>query len=50
MDNEDPRLIPFGVFLVIGYKHILDFLLIRAVFERIFRKQMTWTSSERIGV
>ncbi|OLB89455.1 MAG: hypothetical protein AUH25_06825 [Thaumarchaeota archaeon 13_1_40CM_38_12] len=50
MDNEDPRLIPFGVFLVVGYKHILDFLLIRAVFERIFRKQMTWTSSERIGV
>ncbi|HJT09511.1 MAG TPA: glycosyltransferase family 2 protein, partial [Candidatus Nitrosotalea sp.] len=50
MDNEDPKLILYGIFLVVGYKQILDFLLIRAVFERLFRKEMSWTSAERVGI
>ena len=49
MDEEDPKLIAYGIFLVIGFKHILDFLLIRAVFEKMFKKEMTWTSAERVG-
>ncbi|MGI0046824.1 MAG: glycosyltransferase family 2 protein [Nitrosotalea sp.] len=49
MDDEDPKLIFYGIFLVVGYKHILDFLLIRAVFEKLFRKKMVWTSAERVG-
>ena len=50
MDNEDPKLVLYGIFLVVGYKQILDFLLIRAVFEQLFRKEMSWTSAERVGV
>ncbi|MDE1867957.1 MAG: glycosyltransferase [Thaumarchaeota archaeon] len=50
MDNEDPKLILYGVFLVLGFKQILDFLLIRAVFEQLFRKKMTWTSVDRVGI
>jgi hypothetical protein len=50
MDNEDPKLIFYGVFLVVGYKQILDFLLIRAVFEQLFRRKMTWTSADRVGI
>ena len=50
MDNEDPKLVLYGIFLVVGYKQILDFLLIRAVLERLFRKEMSWTSAERVGI
>ncbi len=50
MDNEDPKLIFYSVFLVVGYKQILDFLLIRAVFEHLFRRKMTWTSADRVGI
>ncbi|MGI0087701.1 MAG: glycosyltransferase family 2 protein [Nitrosotalea sp.] len=49
MDGEDPKLIFYGIFLVAGFKQILDFLLICAIFERLFRKEMAWTSAERVG-
>lgn len=49
MDDEDPRLIAYAVFLVVGYKQVLDFLLIRSVFERLFKRKMVWTSAERVG-
>lgn len=50
MDTEDPKLIFYGMFLVVGYKQILDFLLIRAVFGQLFRRKMTWTSADRVGI
>lgn len=50
MDKEDPKLIFYGIFLVAGFKHILDFFLIRAVFEWLFKKEMSWTSVDRVGV
>ncbi|MHB9159985.1 MAG: glycosyltransferase family 2 protein [Nitrosotalea sp.] len=50
LDNEDPRLIPFGIFLVIGFKQILDVLLIIAIFEHLLKRDAVWTSSERIGI
>ena len=50
LDNEDPRLIPYGVFLVIGFKQILDILLISAIFEYLRKKEQTWTSADRIGI
>jgi poly-beta-1,6 N-acetyl-D-glucosamine synthase len=50
MDNEDKRLIFYGVFLVVGFKQIVDLLLIRAVLERLFRKELTWTSVDRVGI
>jgi len=50
LDNEDPRLIPYGIFLVIGFKQIMDLFLIGAVFEHLFKKDITWTSADRIGI
>ena len=50
LDNEDPRLIPYGIFLVTGFKQILDLFLICAVFEHLFKKDITWTSADRIGI
>jgi len=50
LDNEDPRLIPYGIFLVIGFKQIMDFFLIGAVIEHLFKKDITWTSADRIGI
>lgn len=50
MDNEDPKMIVYGIFLVVGYKQLLDFLLIKAVFERLLKKKMTWTSAQRVGI
>lgn len=49
MDNEDPKLVFYGIFLVIGFKQILDFLLISAIFEKLLKKEITWTSAERVG-
>ena len=50
LDHEDPKLIPYGIFLVIGFKQILDVLLINAIFEYLLKREAVWTSSERIGI
>ena len=49
LDNEDPRLIAYGVFMVVGFKQILDILLIGAILEHLIKKDQVWTSAERIG-
>ncbi|CUR51481.1 Chitin synthase (fragment) [Nitrosotalea devaniterrae] len=50
LDNEDPRLILYGVFLVVGFKQILDILLLGAVFEHLSKKEQVWTSADRVGM
>lgn len=50
IDREDPRLILFSFFLVVGYKQIVDILLVKAALEEIFKTKPKWTSAERIGV
>lgn len=50
LDNEDPKLIPYAIFLVVGFKQILDVLLIMATLRWIFKKKARWTSAERIGI
>ena len=50
IDREDPRLILFSPFLVIGYKQIVDILLIKGTLETIFKAKTSWTSARRIGV
>jgi poly-beta-1,6 N-acetyl-D-glucosamine synthase len=49
IDREDPRLILFSPFLVIGYKQIVDILLIFGCLETVFRTKAKWTSAKRIG-
>jgi len=50
IDRDDPRLILFSPFLVLGYKQLIDFLLIKSVLETMFKTKTKWTSAKRIGV
>ena len=50
IDREDPKLILFSPFLVLGYKQIVDVLLIKGTLETIFNAKTSWTSAKRIGV
>lgn len=50
LDNEDPRLVAYGIFLVLGFKQILDILLIGAIFEHLTKRDSVWTSADRVGI
>lgn len=50
IDREDPKLILYAIFLVYGFKQIIDFLLLKAIIEQLRNKKATWTSAKRIGV
>ena len=50
IDRDDPKLILFSPFLVLGYKQLVDFLLIKAALEALFKTKTKWTSAKRIGV
>ena len=50
IDRDDPKLILFSPFLVLGYKQLVDFLLIKATLESLFKRKAVWTSAKRIGV
>jgi hypothetical protein len=39
-----------AIFLVYGFKQIIDFLLLKAIIEQLRNKKATWTSAKRIGV
>ncbi len=49
IDNEDPKLLFYAGFLLFGFKQIVDFLLLKAIFEQLTGKKATWTSAKRIG-
>ena len=49
IDGEDPRLIFFSFFFIIGFKQILDFLLIWQLIEQILGRKAGWTSTKRVG-
>ncbi|MDH3610443.1 MAG: glycosyltransferase [Nitrosopumilus sp.] len=49
IDNEDPKLLLYSGFLLFGFKQIVDFLLLKAIFEQLTGKKATWTSARRIG-
>ncbi|MEO9276321.1 MAG: glycosyltransferase [Nitrososphaera sp.] len=50
IDRDDPKLILFSPFLVLGYKQMVDFMLIKGTLETIFRTKTKWTSAKRVGV
>lgn len=50
LDNEDPKLVVYGIFLVLGFKQILDILLIGAIFEHLTKRDSVWTSADRVGI
>ena len=48
MDKDDKKMILYSVFLVVGYKQIIDWMQIKAVIEEIFGKKAIWTSAKRV--
>jgi len=50
IDNEDPKLLWHALFLIFGFKQLIDVLLLKAIIEQILKKKATWTSAKRTGV
>ncbi len=50
IDGEDPKLAWHAIFLVFGFKQLIDALLIKAMIEQLSNKKAIWTSAKRIGV
>jgi len=49
LDGEDIKSAFYSPFFVLGYKHLCDFIMIRSLFDVLFRKKLTWTRAKRIG-
>lgn len=48
MDKDDKKMILYAVFLVIGYKQIIDVLQLKAIFEEFLGMKAKWTSAQRV--
>lgn len=49
IDGEDMKLLPYGGFLVLGFKQIINFLLLKAIFEHLRGRKAIWTTAKRTG-
>jgi cellulose synthase/poly-beta-1,6-N-acetylglucosamine synthase-like glycosyltransferase len=49
IDGEDRRLVLFSPFFVFGYKQLIDFFLIKALFDVLLKRRVSWTRVRRIG-
>jgi cellulose synthase/poly-beta-1,6-N-acetylglucosamine synthase-like glycosyltransferase len=49
LDGEDKKLALYSPLLIIGYKQICDFVMIRSLIDVLFRKKLKWTSVRRTG-
>ncbi|TBR24443.1 MAG: glycosyltransferase [Candidatus Nitrosotenuis sp.] len=47
MDKDDKKMILYSVFLVIGYKQLIDVLQLKAIFEEFIGLKAKWTSAQR---
>ncbi len=48
MDGDDKRMILYSVFLVLGYKQIIDFMQLKATLEELVGLKAKWTSAKRV--
>ena len=49
IDGEDLRLLAYAPFFVIGYKHLIDAFIIKALFDILLKRKVGWTRAERVG-
>jgi poly-beta-1,6 N-acetyl-D-glucosamine synthase len=47
IDDEDKSLILYAPFFVVGFKHLIDFWMIKALIDVLIRKNLRWTSAKR---
>jgi hypothetical protein len=50
IDGDDPKLIAYSTFMIIGFKQITDFLLLKAAIDVLFKRKAVWTSAKRVGI
>jgi cellulose synthase/poly-beta-1,6-N-acetylglucosamine synthase-like glycosyltransferase len=50
LDDEDLKLAWYAPFFVLGYKHLLDFIKMKAFFDVLTKQKMGWDKLERIGL
>lgn len=48
MDKDDKKMILYSVFLVIGYKQLIDILQLKAIFEELIGLKARWTRAQRV--
>jgi cellulose synthase/poly-beta-1,6-N-acetylglucosamine synthase-like glycosyltransferase len=49
LDDEDMRLLLYSPFFVVGYKHLMDWIMIKSLFDILLKRKVTWTRAKRIG-
>jgi cellulose synthase/poly-beta-1,6-N-acetylglucosamine synthase-like glycosyltransferase len=47
IDGEDVRLVAYAPFFVIGYKQLVDLLIVKALVDVLFGRRMSWTRARR---
>jgi len=47
IDDEDKSLILYAPFFVVGFKHLIDFWMIKSLIDVLIRKNLKWTSPKR---
>jgi len=50
LDEEDLKLALYSIFFVIGYKHIIDAVKVKAVFDVLTKRKVSWNQPARIGL
>ena len=50
IEGEDPKLILYSTFFVIGYKQIIDVLLMKSAIETLLGRKAVWTTVKRQGL
>lgn len=48
-EEGDRGLVLYAPFFVVGYKHLIDAFVIKAVVDVFFRRRVTWTRARRYG-
>ncbi|MGD0780820.1 MAG: glycosyltransferase [Dehalococcoidales bacterium] len=50
LDGEDKKLALYAPFLILGYKQICDFIMIKSLIDVLVRgRKLKWTSAQRVG-
>jgi cellulose synthase/poly-beta-1,6-N-acetylglucosamine synthase-like glycosyltransferase len=49
LDNEDWKLAGYSPLFIFGYKQLCDFIMLKSLFDVLFRRKLKWTSVRRIG-
>jgi len=49
LDGEDKKLALYSPLLILGYKQICDFVMLKSFIDVLTRKKLKWTSAQRVG-